>query len=195
MKERILQFLEAEKISPAEFADKIGVQRSSMSHILNGRNYPSATFIQKMLKVYPLVNSRWLLIGDGPMNLMSVDTPTVTVKAETIVAPSNHLDTEMSHEESEINREDSELFAQINEETDILNTDKKNESNNSQTEFSNSSQNEKVVQPDSKHRDDSGARPRPEQSSARIDTQPGEKEIEQILFFYTDKTFRIYRPS
>ncbi|MCX6011808.1 MAG: helix-turn-helix transcriptional regulator, partial [Chloroflexi bacterium] len=69
MKERILQFLESEKISPAEFADKIGVQRSSMSHILNGRNYPSASFIQKMLQAYPLLDSRWLMIGVGSMNL------------------------------------------------------------------------------------------------------------------------------
>lgn len=68
MKDRILQFLSAEKISPAEFADKIGVQRSSMSHILNGRNYPSATFIQKMLQSYPFLNPRWLMIGDGNMN-------------------------------------------------------------------------------------------------------------------------------
>ena len=69
MKERILKFLESERISPAEFADKIGVQRSSMSHILNGRNYPSASFIQKMLQAYPYLNSRWLMIGVGAMNL------------------------------------------------------------------------------------------------------------------------------
>ena len=48
MKDRITEFLASEGISPAEFADKIGVQRSSVSHVLNGRNYPSASFIQKM---------------------------------------------------------------------------------------------------------------------------------------------------
>jgi len=65
MKDRITQFLKSEGISPAEFADKIGVQRSSVSHVLNGRNYPSASFIQKMLGVYKTLNSRWLLLGEG----------------------------------------------------------------------------------------------------------------------------------
>jgi transcriptional regulator with XRE-family HTH domain len=65
MKDRITQFLKSEKISPAEFADKINVQRSSVSHVLNGRNYPSASFIQKMLSAYPQLNSRWLLLGEG----------------------------------------------------------------------------------------------------------------------------------
>jgi len=65
MKDRITQFLKKEGISPAEFADKIGVQRSSVSHVLNGRNYPSASFIQKMLSAYQTLNSRWLLLGEG----------------------------------------------------------------------------------------------------------------------------------
>ena len=65
MKDRITQFLKSEGISPAEFADKIGVQRSSVSHVLNGRNYPSASFIQKMLTAYRTLNSRWLLLGEG----------------------------------------------------------------------------------------------------------------------------------
>ena len=67
MKDRINQFLAHESISPAEFADKIGVQRSSVSHVLNGRNYPSAAFIQKMLGSYQALNPRWLLLGEGLM--------------------------------------------------------------------------------------------------------------------------------
>lgn len=41
MKERIQKFLDIEKISPSKFADEIGIQRSSISHILSGRNNPS----------------------------------------------------------------------------------------------------------------------------------------------------------
>lgn len=67
MKDRITEFLVKEIISPAEFADKIGVQRSSVSHVLNGRNYPGASFIQKMLSTYRNLNPRWLLLGEGPM--------------------------------------------------------------------------------------------------------------------------------
>jgi transcriptional regulator with XRE-family HTH domain len=67
MKDRITKFLIAEHISPTEFADKIGVQRSSISHVLTGRNYPSASFIQKMLVAFPNLNPRWLLLGEGDM--------------------------------------------------------------------------------------------------------------------------------
>ncbi len=67
MKERIVQFIETEKISAAEFADNIGVQRSSVSHVLNGRNNPGFSFIQKILETYPKINSRWLLMGEGEM--------------------------------------------------------------------------------------------------------------------------------
>ena len=67
MKDRIIRFIEAEKLTAAEFADTIGVQRSSVSHVLNGRNNPGFSFIQKILESYPNLNSRWLLTGEGSM--------------------------------------------------------------------------------------------------------------------------------
>jgi len=67
MKDRILKILEAEKMTAAEFADKLNVQRSSVSHILNGRNNPGYSFIQKILEAFPSLNTRWLLTGDGLM--------------------------------------------------------------------------------------------------------------------------------
>src|SRR5690606_15634735 len=51
--------------SAAAFADKIGVQRSSISHILSGRNKPSLDFILKILAAYPDVELYWLLNGKG----------------------------------------------------------------------------------------------------------------------------------
>jgi transcriptional regulator with XRE-family HTH domain len=65
MRERIVKFIEAEGLTAGEFADKIGVQRSSVSHVLNGRNNPGFSFIQKILDTYPEINSRWLLTGNG----------------------------------------------------------------------------------------------------------------------------------
>jgi transcriptional regulator with XRE-family HTH domain len=65
MRERVLKIIESEGITAAEFADAIGVQRSNVSHVLNGRNNPGFSFIQKILEAYPKVNSRWLLTGSG----------------------------------------------------------------------------------------------------------------------------------
>ena len=58
--------------SASSFAEKIGVQRSSISHILSGRNKPSLDFILKILASYPDVELYWLLNGKG--SFPNVDT-------------------------------------------------------------------------------------------------------------------------
>jgi transcriptional regulator with XRE-family HTH domain len=67
MIERILEILKIRNLSPAQFADLIGVQRSGMSHLISGRNNPSLEFIQKVLKTFPEINSDWMLFGKGKM--------------------------------------------------------------------------------------------------------------------------------
>lgn len=67
MKDRIIQFLSENNLSSTKFADKIGVQRSSISHILSGRNKPSFDFIEKMLLAYPELDAQWLITGKGNM--------------------------------------------------------------------------------------------------------------------------------
>ena len=60
-------------LSASSFADKIGVQRSSISHILSGRNKPSLEFVMKVLSPFPEVDLYWLLNGKGefPKNVKS----------------------------------------------------------------------------------------------------------------------------
>lgn len=60
---RIYQLLQQKGISAAQFADTIGVQRSSMSHLLAGRNKPSIDFLQKCIQAYPDVDIQWLITG------------------------------------------------------------------------------------------------------------------------------------
>lgn len=67
MKERIIKFLNEMNLTSTKFADQIGVQRSSISHLLSGRNKPSFDFIEKMLNAYPEVNAQWLITGKGNM--------------------------------------------------------------------------------------------------------------------------------
>lgn len=67
MKERILKIIEKERLTPARFAESIGIQRSAMSHIASGRNNPSLDVVTKILERYPYINSEWLLFGKGPM--------------------------------------------------------------------------------------------------------------------------------
>jgi transcriptional regulator with XRE-family HTH domain len=67
MKERLLQLLDLEQITPSKFADIIGVQRSSVSHVISGRNKPSYDFLHKTLKAFPGLNASWLMLGEGTM--------------------------------------------------------------------------------------------------------------------------------
>lgn len=65
MNERLVQFLSLEQLSPARFADILGIQRSGISHILSGRNKPSFEFLEKIILKYPQLNLEWLITGKG----------------------------------------------------------------------------------------------------------------------------------
>lgn len=67
MKDRILQLMKSANLSNAEFAEKIGISTSSLSHIFSGRNNPSLDVVMRIHKSYPSVNLNWLLYGEGEM--------------------------------------------------------------------------------------------------------------------------------
>ena len=67
MNDRLEQFLAAENITQAAFADKINVARASVSHILSGRNKPGYEFFASLVKNYPSLNIEWLISGKGKM--------------------------------------------------------------------------------------------------------------------------------
>ena len=72
---RLEQLFEVYELTPSTFADKIGVQRSSISHLLSGRNKPSLDFVLKVQDVFPEVEMNWLLHGKGNMNQSPSPTP------------------------------------------------------------------------------------------------------------------------
>ena len=65
MRERLLKFMEMEKLSASRLAEILGVQPATISHIISGRNKPSFEFIEKMLLRFPKVNPEWFLLGKG----------------------------------------------------------------------------------------------------------------------------------
>ena len=60
---RLLEILENKSLSASQFAEKIGVQRSSVSHVLSGRNKPSLDFIVKMSAAFTDISLNWLING------------------------------------------------------------------------------------------------------------------------------------
>lgn len=63
--DRLKQLLTDLKISPAEFAEKVGINRSAVAHLLSGRNKPSVDVLEKILTAYPDWNIHWLIKGIG----------------------------------------------------------------------------------------------------------------------------------
>jgi len=59
--------MDYKNISAGELATLLEVQRSNISHVLNGRNMPGAAFIEKLLLSFPDIDARWLLTGVGEM--------------------------------------------------------------------------------------------------------------------------------
>ncbi|WKL49154.1 helix-turn-helix transcriptional regulator [Flavobacterium pectinovorum] len=138
-------------LNASSFADKIGVQRSSMSHLLSGRNKPSLDFVLKILDVFPDVDLYWILNGKGsfPKN----EQETVNSKVENnveIEKPSAPI----PYNENEVSKD---LFSGMN---------KKEESQ------------EKRYFSESKN------------SNPNLE----EGEIEKIVFFYKNGTFKVYNP-
>ena len=61
--ERIKRIISDSGLSNSSFADKIGVPRSSISHILSGRNNPSLDLIIKILRNFDDISADFLLKG------------------------------------------------------------------------------------------------------------------------------------
>lgn len=62
---RLEIILDYYNLSASVFADKMGVQRSGLSHLMSGRNKPSLDFVMKIIENFPEVNFYWLMNGDG----------------------------------------------------------------------------------------------------------------------------------
>ena len=101
---RIHELIAFYQLSSASFADQIGVQRSSISHILSGRNKPSLEFITKVLNAFPDIELLWLLSGVGEFPKST--TPLQKVEPTPVPLsslPSNQI-SEISNGEDSIER-------------------------------------------------------------------------------------------
>lgn len=188
MVDRIILILKTQDLSSSQFADEIGVQRSSISHILSGRNNASLEFVTKILKRFPDLNSDWLIFGKGPMYRDSNNA--VSDKLYTSLQ-SNEPDLfSMPIEEElpnvilqEVSDKDSELI--IDEPTITPNTVDISPQNKNETIYE-TVEKEKVVVSEDKVTEN--------KEEMKLETA-NKKAIEKIVIFYSDRTFREYFPD
>lgn len=95
---RLQKLMDYYALSASAFADLMGVGRSSISHILSGRNKPSLDFIMKIIDTYPEVEFYWLVYGKGTFPLQEKkekeisNTPIITSTSSTPLATSKEQD-------------------------------------------------------------------------------------------------------
>ncbi|MCK4287642.1 MAG: helix-turn-helix transcriptional regulator [Bacteroidales bacterium] len=150
MLDRISLILKHKNLTSAKFADEIGVQRSSISHVLSGRNKPSLEFIQKILKTYPEISSEWILFGKGKM--MSDQENETEVKRGRVEI--DLLTSKLSEEDEKAEVSGIEKIKNVASTTSTLANKQKNSSINAD-----------------------------------------KKEVEKIIVFYTDDSFKQYIPE
>lgn len=95
MKNRIKQIIVEEKLTYSDFAKELDITKSSVTHIVNGRNNPSLDVILKILTIYKDVNPEWLLFGSGEMyrkdNNENLIFNTEKIIDDTIVTPKDDV--------------------------------------------------------------------------------------------------------
>jgi len=138
-------------LNASSFADKIGVQRSSMSHLLSGRNKPSLDFVMKILEVFPDVDLYWLLNGKGNF-------------------PKSN---------DEISIQKSNVISEIEKTPSLISS---NENFNAFDLFSEINHEKEKTEPKS---------PSPIKNQIFASE---EDEIEKIIFFHKNGTFKVYIP-
>ncbi|MCD0465436.1 helix-turn-helix transcriptional regulator [Flavobacterium sp. ENC] len=139
-------------LNASAFADKIGVQRSSMSHLLSGRNKPSLDFVLKILDVFPDVDLYWILNGKGSFPKKEdeikenrTDASSEIEKANPPIPLAGNFDT-------------ADLFSGFNPDEEV------------------------------------GEEKRNLFETKNSNVSPMEGEIEKIVFFYKNGTFKVYIP-
>ena len=108
MKDRIAHIIRAKNLTAAEFALRLGIQPSNISHLLSGRNNPSLDFVKKLKETFPEYSLEWIIFGRGPITLSEPFVP---------VAPIEPVSPDTQHENPEESVVEETLFEQLKDET------------------------------------------------------------------------------
>ena len=166
--DRFTKVIEYSELTPAEFAEEIGVQRSSISHIISGRNKPSLDFITKIKTAFPKFEWDWLITGEGEMLISEKEPePVVEEKPEIVEKKKPSL---------------PDLFSLINDENfGVTESEDKVEKPKSRDSNISTQVAEKNILSDSQQL---------ENSIQKHDSK--KKNVKIIVFFYEDGTFETF---
>ncbi len=200
MEERLKLFLTMEGLSPSQFADKLGIQRSGVSHLLSGRNKPSFEFINKMLLAFPKINPDWLILGTGKAYR---DLPSSPAKSAPAAEPITEAPTpsqfEAEVENAAATSTEPDLFFGISQtKKDVQQPLESpvaaaNESHDEPNLLRSAAEQQPLQAPESDPVAPKIGRNNPRENPAVRPAAPSarEKRIAQITILYTDGTFEV----
>ncbi len=168
--DRFTKVIEYSQFTPAEFAEEIGVQRSSISHILSGRNKPSLDFITKIKSKFPELEWDWLINGEGEMLINNSNA----TSNKNLVEP---------EEQNTRKKSIPDLFSLISDE----------QFGQSESARASTKQNAPKIEnsvPEIKKNITADSQPLPNNVASKENV---EKKIKRIVFFYDDGTFENYQ--
>ena len=155
---RLEIILDYYNLSASVFADKMGVQRSGLSHLLSGRNKPSLDFVMKIIENFPDVDFYWLLHGAGTFPKSENNNNAFQEPVAVATPPPSTL-----FPETEV-----EAF-------DLFSTE------------------EQIPVKENKYEPDLFSAAREKNISKPVQENP--EAIERIVVFYTNGTFKSYKPE
>ena len=175
MNNRIEKIMEVYNLSASQLADKLGIQRSGLSHILSGRNRPGLDFAIKVLEKFPDINPDWLLLGRNvmlrkdSMQLVKTDT----LEGKTITPGNSSLD----------------LFSDL--------TYKTTEPNKANDPIVNNSKPENFVPSDNLDKNGAASSPKQEENQDGNFKRPTTsiESIEKIILVYDNGKFEVLTPK
>lgn len=122
--DRFRYIMKLNQLTASAFADEIGVQRSSVSHVLSGRNKPSLEFIQKVLTAYPKVDANWLINGttkvDAKQDAGELDFSEESKSAETASTGANQQEEAKEQERLEKPTPEADSHGQLIKKVDRI---------------------------------------------------------------------------
>jgi transcriptional regulator with XRE-family HTH domain len=190
MNNRINLLLKTEGLSNSKFASILGIQRSNITHIIDGRNKPSLSFIEKLMSKFPRVNIEWLINGTGEMYKQPV--------ASGQKDPSPTLFTETGMEQLPDNQEKIKTVSQS---TNPQAVQKSKQSTKMHTKPESESipellATETLINEALPPKNTGEPKPQTSQLNtieSDLIEKNKDRDIEFVLIFYTDKTFKHYK--
>jgi plasmid maintenance system antidote protein VapI len=199
--------MEAEGLTNSKFASILGIQRSNVTHIIDGRNKPSLSFIEKLIAKFPYVNIEWLITGNGEMykqneiseqksKQQTVNSPTLFPEIDVMQTTDNQTNQISNAQLKDLNTQQVQEPELESKSEQIVEQKSESEQTEIETkeEIESIEKTEKIIESELEIKTETKKEAPSFQNTEDNKSIENEREIECVLIFHSDKTFKYYKP-